>query len=102
MSSSLGYATIRVNAGADMEDWWKRIFGEQIQSCTQTLSRTTTHCEYHVLNSTCDDKKFVAAFVCVWVYNQLSIHIPNDALHEKNYSIIFPKRFELFGGSSYF
>ena len=40
MSSSMGYATIRVNAGADMEDWWKRIFGEQIQSCTQTSAHT--------------------------------------------------------------
>ena len=85
MSSTLGYTKIRVNAGADMEDWWKRIFGEQIQSCTQTLRRTTTHCGYHILNTTCDDKKFVIAVEFVWVYYQLSYTIPNIALPGEDY-----------------
>ena len=56
------FATIRVNAGADTEDWWKRIFVKQIRSCTQKLYRLFPLSSTHTIKIAVVVFEFVKVF----------------------------------------
>ena len=62
-----GYAKIRVNAGADTEDWWKRIFVKQIRSCTQKLYRLFPFTKLNTNDKNCCH--------CIWICQSVSIHL---------------------------
>ena len=61
------FATIRVNAGADTEDWWKRIFVKQIRSCTQKLYRLFPCTKLSTYDKMCCR--------CIWICQSVSIHL---------------------------